>query len=162
MAKLYPFSAYDKYLSLKPDLNMWLMFAFLLRPYVIFLLSITNRQDKMGLINLIYFDRFVMILAAIAAIPAVLVMYAFAKRKPEASDKVRWIWCRSGGFLLASVLLNLLIVLVPALMGLLHELGIIIWVELGISVLIIYYLFSNERVRDTFADFPDPVAPDKK
>ncbi len=162
MTKQYPFSAYDKYLCLKPDFSIWLVLAFLLRPYVVVLLSITNRRDTMGLINLVYSDRLAMILAAIAAIPAIFVVYAFIKRVPDAPDKVRRIWQHGRELLLGSSFLNILVVFLPLLTGLVRGVSMIGWAQFGVSVYIIYYLFTERRVRDTFADFPQPAESDRK
>jgi len=162
MGKVYPFSAYDSNLCLKPDLGMWLVFAFLLRPYLVPLLSVVNRKDKMGLINLVYADRYAMVFGAIAAIPAIFVLYAFTKRAPEATDNIKRIWQRGRELLLAATLLNVLVVFFPVLVGLVDQVNTIGWVQCGICIFIIYYLFSDKRVRDTFADFPKPPEPDLK
>ncbi|MEE8429253.1 MAG: DUF2919 family protein [Gammaproteobacteria bacterium] len=162
MANQYPFSAYDKYLCLKPDFSVWLVLVFLLRPYVVVLLSIANRKDHTGLINLVYSDRLAMILAAIAAIPAIFVVYAFIKRKPDAPDKVRRIWQHGRELLLGSSFLNVLVVFLPLLTGIAREISTVGWAQFGISAYIIYYLFTERRVRDTFADFPQPAESDRK
>ncbi len=162
MAEKYPFSAYDKYLCLKPDVSIWLILAFLLRPYVVVLLSIANRKDAAGLINLVYSDRIAMILAAIAAIPAIFVVYAFIKRVPDAPDKVRWIWQYGRELLLVASFLNVLVVFLPLLTGFAREISTVGWAQFGISVYIIYYLFTERKVRDTFADFPQPAESDRK
>ena len=156
----YPFSAYDKYLCLRPDFMLWLTFIFLLRPYVVTVLSIANRKDKTGLINMMFEDKSVMVLAALAAIPAAMVLYAYFKRKPEGSERVRKIW-RYGRHLLAiSTLLNLGIVYVPYLTGMVHEITLAGWIQSGICVLILFYLFAEERAIDTFADFPKQLDSD--
>jgi hypothetical protein len=35
MSRVYPFSAYDKYMSLKLDSNMWLIIVYFLRPFIL-------------------------------------------------------------------------------------------------------------------------------
>lgn len=158
MKKQYPFSAYDKYLCLKPDMVLWVAFIFLLRPYVVLVLSVANRKDRMAMINLFYSDRYAMILAAIAAIPAVMVLYAFLKRKPDASDRIRSIWRNGRLLLLGSLILNVIIVFLPLILGAIRSLGMIDWGELALCAYIGYYLLREQRVRDTFADFPPPDA----
>ncbi len=162
MADDYPFSAYDKYLCLKPDFSIWLVLAFLLRPYVVVVLSIANRADRLGLIKLVYSDHLAMTLAAIAAVPAIFVVYAFIKRAPDAPDKVQWIWQHGRELLLVSSLLNILVVFLPLLTGLARHVSTVGWAQLGISVYLTFYLFTERRVRDTFADFPQPAESDRK
>lgn len=159
--KQYAFSAYDKYLCLKLDATLWVTFIFLLRPFVVLVLSIANRKDRMAMINLFYSDRFAMILAAIAAIPAVFVFFAYLKRSPEASERLRWLWLNGRTLLLLSLALNVVIVFLPLLTGTANSLDMIDWAELGLCGWFGYYLIKNQRALDTFADFPQPTELDR-
>jgi len=103
-----------------------------------------------------------MVLAAIAAIPAIFLVYAFIKRVPDAPDKVRRIWQYGRELLMVSSLSNILIVFLPLLMGLVRGISMIGWAQFGISAYIIFYLVAERRVRDTFADFPQPAESDRK
>ncbi len=155
MKKKYNIPDFDKYLCLKLNSALWLVLLFLLRSYLILIASIVNRRDPMALINLIYEDRLPMSLSAFASIPSLLVVYAWVKRKPGAANPVRWIWNHGSLLLSGSALLNCFVVFLPVFMGLTHEISIIAWVQFAIAVLIIIYLFTSQRVKDTFADFPD-------
>lgn len=159
MSSKYPFSAYDKkYLCLNMSTGMWLVLAFLLRPYVIMIMSLANRRDRMGLINMFYADRFGMVLGALAAVPALLLIYAWFKRKPDAPDRVRWLWRHGRVLLIASIVLNIVIVFVPVLLGKAAGIGYVGALQLALCAGILLYLLRSQRVEDTFADFPQPAA----
>lgn len=158
MSNKYPFSAYDKkYLCLNLSAGMWLVVAFLLRPYVIMIMSLANRRDRMGLIDMVYADRSGMAMGALAAVPVLLLIYAWVKRKPDASDKVRWLWRHGRGLLVAAAGLNIVAVFVPMLLGKASGIGYIGAFQLVLCAAIILYVLGSERVADTFADFPEPA-----
>jgi hypothetical protein len=155
----YPFSAYNKHLCLDLSIGMWLVLAFLLRPYLIMIMSVVNRSNRMELINLFYADRSHLALGALAAIPAVLLVIAWNRRRPGAVRIVRALWRRGRELLAASTALNALVVLLPLLTGRSDGIDYVGIVQLGLCAWILVYLYDTERVRDTFADFPEEVQP---
>ena len=66
MSRVYPFSAYDKYMSLKLDSNMWLIMVYFLHPFILKLSTIqmgrgVKSGSVSGLKDLVYpndFDSF--------------------------------------------------------------------------------------------------------
>lgn len=152
----WPLSAYDRYFCLKPSLLTWFVAAFLARPYVVTVVSFVRRgASRMEFIDLVYAHRAAMALAAVAALPAVAFVYAFVRRRPEAGPRDRALWRNGRWLLLASALVNLGVVAVPAVQ---HFADIEGWrlVELLVSVWIPGYLAFSRRVRATFAEFPAP------
>ena len=151
----YPLSAYDKYICLDVSVGLWLVIAFLMRPYVIVVMSVANRRDPMGLIDVFYADRSHLALGALAAIPAVLLFIAWNKRKPGASASVRALWHRGRALLTASAVLNAVIAVLPLVHGRAGGIDYLGVVQLALCGWILVYLYDSERVRDTFADFPE-------
>ena len=81
-------------------------------------------------------------------------MFAYMKRKPSAGVFSRTVWRNGVRFLFAAVVLNMVVAFVPVLLGISTRLYAAGWVQIAISVIILLYLFTSRRVRDTFADFP--------
>ena len=156
MPKGYPISSYDKNLCLKPNITMWLIAAFLLRPYVVSALSLVNKRDRMELINIFYSDKLALSLGAFAGIPAALLVYAWLKRSPEASGFIRRLW-ENGRVLLASsaILSAGIILFIPYLLETIHHVTVYDWAQLLISVAIVLILYTSSYIKDCFADFPD-------
>jgi len=48
-------------------------------------------RDRTGLIDLVYPDRLIMSVGALAGAPAAFLVYAWIKRKPDATPFVRYI-----------------------------------------------------------------------
>ncbi len=159
MSRVYPFSAYDKYMSLKLDSNMWLVIVYFLHPYLLkistFQMGRGPKSDSVsGLKNLIYPDDFGFFLAFVASIPVLLLMVAYAKRKPDAAQWVRTIWGNGRNLMATAAVLSVIVVFVPFLAELSHSIPVYGWGQLAVAAGILYYLFTSKRVADTFADFP--------
>jgi len=160
MSRVYPFSEYDKYLSLKLDFSTWLVIVYLLHPLVLKISTIqigrggVKTDSVRGFKDLVYPDQFSFFLAFIACIPVLILLFAYAKRKPEAPDLVRKIWCHGRGWLFAGAVLSAVTVFIPFIADLSHTVNVVGWARLAIAAGIIYYLATSQRLKDTFADFP--------
>jgi len=155
MSKHYPISSYDKYISLKMSKTMWAIMLFLLRPYVVSIASITNRKDKMFLINLFYSNGLALALGALAGIPALMVIYAWVKRKPDGPPVAGKIW-RKGRLLLAiSAALGAIVVFVPIWLGVGHRISVYGWVQFIASLSVVLVVYKSGYMKDCFSDWPD-------
>ncbi len=149
----YPASAYDENLCIKVNVSLWFAILFLLRAYVVMLLSLVNMSNQTELIHLLYASETTFALGAVAALPALVLFMAWTKRRPGSGRTIRWIWHHGRAFLIVSAVLNLAIVA-----------GSVFWAERSpqfsdvtqalLTMYIILYLHRSERVRDTFRDFP--------
>lgn len=168
MSRVYPFSAYDKYVSLKLDSNMWLIIVYFLRPFILKVSTIqmgrggVKSDSVSGLKNLFYPDDFGFFLAFIATIPVLILVFAYAKRKPGASEFVQSLWRNGRNLLVAAAVMNVVVIFIPFLANITHSINIYGWAQLAVAVAIIAYLYSSIRVTDTFADFPKEADGDHK
>jgi len=90
----------------------------------------------------------------LSCIPALLVMVAMTKRIPATnSPKIVWLWQHSLWFLLASVFLELGLIGSYLMLGIKTVNGAILLI-VYLDLLIIFYLFKSEWLRDIFAEFP--------
>lgn len=160
MSKVYSFKDYDKYLCLKPPAEFWLVVAFFLRPFILKMSSIQMGRggSKTKAVSLLYDiaypDNFSFFLAVLSTLPVVLLLAAFAKRKPDASNLMRKLWRNGITLMVIAAILNVLVVFLPSVLGKTHSVHVYGWVQLGIIALIFGYLFKSPHLRDTFADYP--------
>lgn len=160
MSNVYSFRDYDKYLSLKPPAEFWLTVAFFLRPLVLKFSTIqlgrggSKTKDVSLLYDIAYPDGFSFYLAVLSALPVVLLLIAFAKRKPDASELMRKLWRNGITLLVVTAILNIVVVFLPVVLGKAHTVHMYGWIQLGVIALILGYLFKSQRLRDTFADYP--------
>jgi hypothetical protein len=162
MSKYHSISRYDKNLCLKPNITIWLIFLFLLRAYVVLIISIVNMSDRTGLIDLVYPERLTMSLGALAGIPAALLVYAWIQRKPGAPQYLRNIWGKGRAFLAVSALLNACVMFIPLWIGTVHTIPPRDWAQFAIALLIVIAIYSSSYIRDFFNDFPSDKVPAEK
>jgi len=159
MSKLYSFNDYDKYMSLKPEFELWLIIVYFLRPFIMKISTIqmgfgAKSDSVSGLKDLVYPNDFGFFIAFLATIPVLLLIMVYMKRKPGASGWVRKIWHKGKQLLLATAVFNMVIIFIPFLMDLTHKINMLGWGQLAIAAYIVFYLYTTQRVKDTFADFP--------
>jgi hypothetical protein len=160
MSRLYDFNQYDKYFSLKVNTGLWLVILYLMRPYIVLIGTLKMGRGSSGAVgvegvrNILYPDNFSIVLAILATIPALLFMYAWSRRKPGAGALVIKLWKQGANLLAAAAAMNIVIVFVPWLTGAVVRIHALGWVQVGFAIVIIGYLYSSRRARDTFADFP--------
>ena len=159
MSKVYPFTAYDKHMSLKLDSNMWLIIVYFLRPFIMKISTIqmgrgAKSDSVSGLKDLVYPNDFGFFLAFIATVPVLMLIFAYAKRKPGASDLIQSIWRNGRNLLVAAAVVNIIVIFIPFFMHLTHSINVYGWGQLAVAIGIIVYLYQSKRVTDTFADFP--------
>jgi hypothetical protein len=159
MSKIYSFNDYDKYMSLKLDFELWLIIVYFLKPFIMKVSTIqmgrgAKSDSVSGLKDLVYPNDFGFFLAFLATIPVLLLIMVYIKRKPGASGWVRRIWHKGKQLLLATAVLNMIIIFIPFLVDLTHKINMLGWGQLAIAAYIVFYLFTTQRVTDTFADFP--------
>jgi hypothetical protein len=152
----YSLSDYDKHFCLKPPVPLWAALFFLSRAVTLpFLLGIGGfagiDQNTRALFNGLL-DWPTMIPSAIAA----AVVIALVRRHPSASRPIRWIW--GHGRVLLAVAAGLDMVLSILTSPLSHgELSALPFVTVLIDLYLLAYILAARRVRDVFADFPQPL-----
>ncbi len=160
MPKKYSISDYDKYVCLKPGFKIWLVIVYFLHPYILFLSTIQMGRGQKNasvswLKDTLYPDDFGFFLACIVALPVISLIIAYIKRKPGASAFIKKLWRNGLKILISVAVLNIVILFVPTKSGATYHITTIYMVQLVIAVIIIIFLYSSKRVKDTFADFPE-------
>lgn len=133
---------------------MWLMLIFLLRPYLVLIFSLSNRSDRMQLVNLIYSDKIMMDIGAIAGIPVAFLIYAWGKKDPDASDFVKKIWHNGKQLIAISAVLNAFIFLIPIFTKGIEHINLYGWAQFAISIVILIMAYQYTYLSDCFADYP--------
>ncbi|MEW5769194.1 MAG: DUF2919 family protein [Pseudomonadota bacterium] len=158
----YPPDAYDRNLALKPPPLLILVMLYCALPLLLILLAYNPSPKMQGMYT--YLQHFESPLSLLCGLPAALVLFAWAKRLPQAGATWRQVW-RWGRWLLSLSLLAHFTLLFS-------QRGMAIWntfvlldadrlvvVNMGLDLLALYYLWRVRRVADVFADFPAPPRP---
>ena len=128
---------------------------FLLRAYLVLILSMVDMNNKSWLINLIFPDPKVIALSAVSfIIPVLFVLLAWQqRRKPGATNLIRFVW-KWGENCLFFFFFSFLFLGASVFDNHWHKLGWQIWLQLGGCAAVAIYLTRSKRVKDVFTDFP--------
>lgn len=156
--RLYDLDAYTDEGTLKIALTLWLVMAYLGRHLLFIVIgglsTFAGRKFSASAID--YSPLFSNDMLLLASLPAIVVIVIAFRRVPSAGEVVRKIWRNGRSILVASVILDLLILWMISPKQLLAITALqVAFVIVDVYVLI--YLFRSARARDTFADFPSPL-----
>ena len=153
--KKYPISSYNKHACLKMNGLMIVITLYFLKPYLIIAASIIYKGRSGALINAFYSNKLFMTLEAVAAIPVILLLIAWSKRVPDATNVVKYL-CRNGKMLmLLTASLQLCITSSPLWLPVNNAMTRTSWIQLILYLLVILTLVFSRYMKDCFADFPE-------
>jgi hypothetical protein len=146
----YSLEEYDKHVCLKPDTEMWLVMIYLAHGFVIFMIYLVGvfrmkngGFDYLGDINPLF---------VIGAIPAVLVIWAYFRRAPEESDKIKRIWVNGRSLLILSCMINMLQPIMIIVSS--QTANFVSSALLAVDFVVLVYLVISTRVKDVFSEYP--------
>jgi len=150
----YSTADFDKFDCLKLSKGIFVLLLFVLRGYLVWLMTITNMKDRVGIIQWIYPDPTFFYLSLVSGLFGLYVLIIISLRRPDASQWVRKSWQNIRFLLLSSLLFDLLINAVGYLYWQLHSPA---WLVMNAMLVVAFtwYLFSNKRLSINITEFPD-------
>ncbi|MBU2893860.1 DUF2919 domain-containing protein [Colwellia sp. D2M02] len=154
--KHYSIEDFDHFDCLKLSKLFYLVLLFVLRGYIIWLISVTNMRDRVGLMEWIYPQTDLFILSLVSGALGLFVVLIISLRRPDAAPWVQkcWPYCRA--FLLIALLFDLF-VNVAAVLYL--QLLPIAWL-IGQAIIVIALIalcFASERMKINLVEFPQKL-----
>lgn len=154
----YAFSDYDADGTLRVSVPMWLLIFYSLRHAIVWLgLSISRSPDLLE--DLTNETHWAFLLCGV---PALMVLVAAGSRIASAGNFPRWIWRNGRWLLAASILLHVAIAVGVGLTKPNWHFSVSQAVSFALDALALRFALSSPRVRDAFADFPEPKVTAKK
>lgn len=94
--KNYSVQDFDKYNCLKVSLSIYLVLLFVLRGYIVWIMSVTNMRDRVAIIQFIYPDTSLFLLSLLSGALGLIVVVLLSFRRPNAASWVQksWPYCR--------------------------------------------------------------------
>lgn len=149
---------YDKHHYLKPGLGFYGLLLVLLRPYIVWIVSVANRNDATVLLESLYPNKYNFFAGLAVGFGAVLVFAMFSLRRENAYSWLPNVWKR--GRMLLWGTLSADIVLTVYLVKKTH-----FHFEPSMAVTLLALFFSvlflakSERMKDLFEDWPQESLP---
>ena len=152
--KKHPISSYNKYICLKADGVMAIFCLYLIKPFIIAASSAIS-AGKISAIDVLYPGKLFISLEAAAAIPVLLLLYAWSRRAPGASETIKLL-CRKGkSLIITTAFLQFCIISSPLWLPLNNTMTNIDWIQVFLYLLIILTTIFSIYMKDCFADFPE-------
>ncbi|MEI6895269.1 MAG: DUF2919 family protein [Colwellia sp.] len=154
--KKYSIEDFDKFDCLKLSKRFYLVLLFVLRGYLVWLMSVTNMKDRVATMQWIYPETSLFFLSLISGIIGLFVVIIISFRRPDAPNWVKRLWpyCRT--------------ILVTALMFdfIINFIGFFYWqltstlwlVGQGLIVFMLITLcFTSKRMQINLIEFPQAL-----
>jgi len=155
----YSVQDFDSYDCLKLSKRFYLALLFLLRGYIVWLLSVTNMRDRVSTMQWVYPDSSLFYLSLFTGSVGLFVLLIISLRRPDAHGWVRACWPKSRIIMVIALLFDLII----HVMALFYwQLSSFVWVLLQVvfTLMFIVWCYSSDRLTINLQEFPEKL-PDK-
>lgn len=152
----YSVQDFDNYDCLKLSKRFYLVLLFVLRGYLVWLMSVTNMRDKIGIISWIYPETSLFYLSLLSGLVGLFVVLIISLRRPEAPSWVEVSWRHSRKLIVAALLFDLL---TNCIGGFYWQLLSIDWIiiQLIITITLIFLCYNSERFAINLTEFPQKM-----
>jgi hypothetical protein len=156
----YSVQNFDNFDCLKVSKWVYLSLLFILRGYVVWLMSVTNMKDRVGIIQWIYPETSLFYLSLGSGVLGIFIVLVLSLRRPKANEWVKRTWLHVKGIITLALLFDLTICLFGFFYWHLLSLTWLITQAIIVGALIIM-LNVSKKFRINVAEFPEPL-PEKK
>jgi len=147
---------FDNYDCLKISKGIYLLIAFVLRGYFVWLMSVTNIKDRVATIKWIYPEPSLFYLSLFSGAGGLFVLLILSLRRPEASNWVRKSWQNLRVILICSLAFDLMVNLAGYFYW---QLQSALWLYMNSLIVIVFaaFLFSSKRIQINIGEFPEKL-----
>lgn len=152
----YSVEDFDNFDCLKLSKRFYFVLLFILRGYIVWLMSVTNMRDRVSTISWIYPETSLFYLSLVSGAIGLFVVLIISLRRPEAANWVQTSWLHSRKILITALLFDLLT----------HAIGYFFWQLLSvewlimqtvISIGLVFLCYNSERLKINLAEFPQKL-----
>ncbi|MBU2871496.1 DUF2919 family protein [Colwellia sp. E2M01] len=154
--KNYSIEDFDKFDCLKLSKRFYLVLLFVLRGYIIWLMSVTNMQDRVATMQWVYPETRLFFLSLLSGALGLLVLLIISLRRPNAPNWVVTLWPNTRVLLVMALIFDFIVNLIGYFYW---QLTSVLW--LGSQAVIILALvalcFSSKRMQINLLEFPQTL-----
>ncbi len=152
----YSIEDFDKYDCLYLSKRFYLVLVFVLRGYIVWLMSVTNMNDRVVTMQWIYPDTRMFFLSLISGSLGLLVTLVISLRRPNSVSWIKKLWPHCRTLLVFALLFDFTVNLVAYFYW---QFTSLTWVisQGGISTILIILCFSSKRMKINLLEFPEKL-----
>lgn len=147
---------FDNFDCLKLAPGIYLILLFVLRAYIVWIMSVTNMRDHVGIIQWIFPQTALFYLNLASGVMGLFVVFVLSLRRPNAANWVRVCWQKCHLILIFTLSFDLLITLIGYFVWQLQSISWLI-VQGGVVIAAIAYIILNKRFAINLAEFPETL-----
>jgi len=147
---------FDKFDCVKISPIIYIALMYLLKAYLVWIVTVTNMQDRASIIQFFYPDKWVFFVNLASGAIGILAVIVLTLRRPDAANWVKWLWHRYSLLIVFALIFDFTVNVVAVL---LWGIGHFQWVLATsiIAVLITICLYKSKRVKINLQEFPEKL-----
>lgn len=149
----YTINDFDNFDCLKLSKGIYFLLIFVLRGYVVWLVSVANMKDHTSFIQWVFPDTKIFYLSLFSGCIGLFVLLIMSLRRPTAPLWVKQLWPKSRILLIIALLFDLLVHFIAFMQGTMLSIMWLLTHGVVVSSFIIY-CFSSKRLKINLAEFP--------
>lgn len=147
---------FDNFDCLKLAPGIYLILLFVLRAYIVWIMSVTNMRDHVGIIQWIFPQTALFFLNLVSGVIGLFVVFVISLRRPNAANWVRYCWQRCHLLLIFALGFDLLISVIGYFGWHLQSMSWLL-VQSGVVISAITYIMLSKRFAINLAEFPETL-----
>lgn len=147
---------FDNFDCLKLAPGIYLILLFVLRAYIVWIMSVTNMRDHVGIIQWIFPQTALFYLNLASGVIGLFVVFVISLRRPNAANWVRSCWQHCHLILIFALGFDFLITLLGYFVWHLQSMSWLL-VQGGVVIAAITYIIFSKRFAINLAEFPETL-----
>lgn len=147
---------FDNYDCVKLSPVIYLILLFVLRGYIVWIMSVTNMRDHVGIIQWIYPETTLFYLSLFSGMIGLFIVLVFSLRRPNAAHWIRACWRKCHTLLTAALVFDLTI----SFLGYFYlQLQSLLWLSVQSALVIssILFIHLSKRFALNLLEFPEQM-----
>ena len=147
---------FDQFDCVKISPLFYLILLFVLRGYIVWLMSITNFKDRVGVIEWVYPDPLLFYTSLLSGAIGVIVLLVMSLRRPDAANWVKVCWRHIRTLLTIALCFDWLITVGAYFSDIIYQLSLV-FIHGVIVMIAVVVLYSSQRININVNEFPEKL-----
>lgn len=151
----YSINDFDSFDCLKLSKGIYLALIFILRGYLVWLISVANMKDHTSVLVMVFPEQKLFYMSLISGSLGLFVLLLISLRKPKSATWVKKVWPQMNYLLITALMFDLIIMLYAYYIGIISSAAWLICQLILVSFFIKYCL-TSKRLKINLSEFPEP------
>ena len=145
---------FDKYNCVRVSLGLYFILAFILRGYLVWIMSVTNLNDTVSFLAWIYPEKYLFYLSLFSGCLGWFIVLLLSLRRPDAPCWVKKTWQHCHWILIAALIFDLTCSVWGVILA--HKItSTTVLIHAIIVLVCIIYIIKNQRFKLNLREFPE-------